>query len=82
LTSAETVIAAALISSAPGWAAVYVTVSNRLALKKQTDVLREDTAAQTNAIRRATTEQTAQIKAHIDTSGTTSPAEGQREAGN
>lgn len=65
MTSAETVIAAAFISSLPGWAAVYVTVANRLALKKQTAVLRQDTVAQT-----------AQLQAHIDTSAATVPAEG------
>jgi hypothetical protein len=68
LTSDETVIAAALIGSAPGWAAVYATISNRRALKNQTTVLREDTAAQTE-----------QIKSHIDTSGVSMPA-GERSA--
>lgn len=81
MTSAETVITAALIGSAPGWAAVYVTVSNRLALKRQTATLQGDTAAQTDEIRRATTRQTAQLKAHIDASSAGAPAEGQGEAG-
>lgn len=70
MTSAETVIAAALISSLPGWAAVYVTIANRRALRRQTAVLREDTVTQT-----------AQIKAHIDTSGAPVFTEGQGEAG-
>jgi hypothetical protein len=81
LTSAETVIAAALISSAPGWAAVCVTVSNRLALKKQTATLQGDTAAQTDEIRLATTKQTAQLKAHIDASTAGVPTEGRGAAG-
>lgn len=59
LTSGETAITAAFIGSSSGWAGFYLAVrSNRRALSRQTD-----------EIRQATSEQTTELKEHISTRG-------------
>ena len=62
MTAGEAALVAALVSSSPGWAALYVT--NRRALRKQTAEFRHFTA-----------EQTKQLKAHLDASTAAPPDE-------